>query len=190
MQLTPGKITDAAPSADVSLLLQTIVTRGERVSDGTIIEAVSLPWFYILEEIKKNPKVVFEIPPEKWEEIVAGAYKAAKYDEVILTPRSGDRGRDVIAVRKGLFSVRIIDQVKRFNPSLLVDANDVRALLGVLQADQNASKAYLSTTSDFAPGIASDPFIKPFMPYRLELLNGENLLAKLHAIADGKDAEN
>src|SRR5215472_7722472 len=39
--------------------------------------------------------VAYQIPPEKWEEIVAGAFKKAQYDEVTLTPRSGDRGRDI-----------------------------------------------------------------------------------------------
>src|ERR1700674_1689501 len=29
---------------------------------------------------------------ERWEEIVAGAFKKAGYDEVTLTPRSGDHG--------------------------------------------------------------------------------------------------
>jgi hypothetical protein len=35
---------------------------------------------------------------------------------VTLTPRSGDHGRDVIAIKKALGFVRIIDQVKAYKP--------------------------------------------------------------------------
>jgi restriction system protein len=66
----------------------------------------------------------------------SGAYLIleAGFDEVTLTPRSGDLGRDVIAVKRGLGTVRVIDQVKAYGPSHLVTADDVRALLGVLRA--------------------------------------------------------
>ena len=74
-----------------------------------------------------------------------------RFDEVVLTPSSGDLGRDVIAIKKGFGSIRFIDQVKAFSPSHVVTANDVRALPGVLQADQNATKAIFTTTSTFAP---------------------------------------
>jgi restriction system protein len=102
---------------------------------------------------------------------------------VTLTPRSGDYGRDVIAVKKGLGIVRVIDQVKAYTPPHLVTANDVRALLGVLPGD-GASKGFLTTTSDFAPGIKKDPFIVPFIPSRLELINGAKLLARLQQLAE------
>jgi hypothetical protein len=38
--------------------------------------------------------------------------KKAGFEEVILTPRSGDHGRDVIATKKALGTIRVIDQVK------------------------------------------------------------------------------
>jgi restriction system protein len=98
------------------------------------------------------------------------------------TPRSGDHGRDVIAIKKGLGLVRVIDQVKAFKPDHLVGANDVRALLGVLQGD-GASKGFLTTTSDFAPRIRTDPLIVPHIPSRLELIDGKTLLAKLDELA-------
>jgi restriction endonuclease Mrr len=99
-----------------------------------------------------------------------------------LTPRSGDHGRDVIAIKKGLGSVRIIDQVKAFKPPNLVTADDVRALMGVLQGD-GASKGFLTTTTDFAPRLRADPLIVPFMPARLELVNGTALLARLEELS-------
>jgi restriction system protein len=164
------------------LLLQAVIVPGARTSEGKLIEAVTIPWFDIIALLKQDPNMAFEISPERWEEIVAGAYHRARFDEVTLTPRSGDHGRDVIAIKKGLGSVRVIDQVKAFKPTHLVTANDVRALIGVLHGD-GASKAFLTTTSDFAPMLKTDPLITPFMPARLELVNGKALLARLDELA-------
>ena len=165
-----------------NLVLQIVVVPGERVEEGRLIEAVTLPWFEIIEQLVKDPDLAHKMPPRLWEEIVAGAYKKAGFDEVILTPRSGDFGRDVIAVKKGLGSIRVIDQVKAYKPGHLVTANDVRALLGVLQGD-GSSKGFITTTSDFAPRIKEDPFLIPFMPSRLELINGKMLLKRLQELA-------
>ena len=102
-----------------------------------------------------------------------------------LTPRSGDLGRDVIAVKRGLGTVRVIDQVKAYGPGHRVTADDVRALLGVLHGDK-ASKGFLTTTSDFAPKLPEDRLLTPFMPAQLELINGVALLARLKELAAKK----
>jgi restriction system protein len=79
--------------------------------------AVALAWFDVIDMLKRDPNLAYQLSPEKWEEIVAGAYKKAGFDEVTLTPRSGDYGRDVIAVKKAFGIVRIIDQVKAYRPA-------------------------------------------------------------------------
>ena len=127
--------------------------------------------------------MAFQISPRTWEEMIAAAFDQDGYDEVTLTPRSGDRGRDVIAVKNGVGCIRIIDSVKAYKPSHLVKHDDVRALLGVLSGDPKASKGIVTTTSDFAPGIATDPLIAPFMPTRLELMNGEKLKSWLATLS-------
>jgi restriction system protein len=145
------------------LLLQAVVAKGEKTSDGQLILAVTLPWVDIINALQKDPQLAFQISPRKWEEIIAGAYKRAKFDEVILTPHSGDHGRDVIAIKKGIGQIRIIDQVKAFKAGNLVTADDVRSLLGVLEGD-GASKGFLTTTSEFAPKLREDninPTIHP-----------------------------
>jgi restriction system protein len=101
----------------------------------------------------------------KVEELVAAAYKREGWHEVILTPRSGDRGRDIIATKRGIGAIRIYDQVKAYKP--------VRAVLGVLTRDQNVSKAIVTTTAGFAPGIGKE--LEGFIPYRLELKDGPAL---------------
>lgn len=178
LESDPGKVNLLPPENAPKLVLKSVVLFGETTDEGKIVEAVTLPWFEILEFLKNDPNAAFQIPPDKWEELIAGAYRQSGFEEVILTPRSGDYGRDVIAIKKGIGTVRVIDQVKAYKPGHLVTANDVRALLGVLQGD-GASKGFLTTTSDFAPKLSSDPLLQPFMPSRVELINGEKLLKRL-----------
>ena len=168
-----------------SLLLQAVIVPGAKTDEGQLIEAVALPWFEIIASLSRDPSLAYQIKDRKWEEIIAGAYERAGFDEVTLTPRSGDFGRDVIAVKRGLGTIRIIDQVKAYGPNHLVTADDVRALLGVLQGDK-ASKGFLTTTSDFAPKLHDDILLRPFMPARLELINGKMLLARLEELAKKK----
>lgn len=168
-----------------SLLLQAVVVPGAKTDEGLLIEAVALPWFETIELLSRDPSLAYQIKDRKWEEIIAGAYQRAGFDEVTLTPRSGDFRRDVIAVKRGLGTIRIIDQVKAYGPNHLVTADDVRALLGVLQGDK-ASKGFLTTTSDFAPKLRHDILLKPFMPAQLELINGKMLLARLEELAKKK----
>lgn len=168
--------------ASTGLLLQAVVSFGEKTAHGRLITAVMVPWFEIIELLKRDPAIAHKIPPGKWEEIIAGAYQRAGFDEVTLTPRSRDRGRDVIAAKKEggvlIGTVRIIDQVKAYAPGHLVTADDVRALMGVLYGEP-ATKGVLTTTSDFAPELMTDPIIAPFVPHRIQLVNGTELLKRL-----------
>src|SRR6266567_5840989 len=168
-----------------SLLMQAVIVPGDRTPEGQLVEAVTVPWVEIIELLNRDPSLVFQLSPRKWEEMIAGAYDRAGWDEVTLTPRSGDLGRDVIAVKRGIGTVRVIDQVKAYGPGHLVTADDVRALLGVLEGDK-ASKGFLTTTSDFAPKLPDDILLKPFIPAKLELINGKALLARLKELAEKK----
>ena len=167
---------------DPTITLKALLTFGDKISEGRLVEAVSVPWFSIMEIIKNDPDSIYQIDPFKWEEIIAGAYDAAGFDEVILTPRSGDKGRDVIAAINGVGSIKIVDQVKAYSPDNLVTANDVRALAGVISMEQNVSKGVITTTSDFAPKVREDELIKALLPYRLELRPKKNLLPWLQEI--------
>jgi restriction system protein len=141
---------------------------GDRTREGVLVEAVALPWFEILDVILRNPDGLYQIDPRAWEEIIAGAYSRAGFDDVVLTPRSADKGRDVVATKHGVGSIRIFDQVKAYKPGHLVTAEEVRAMLGVITGAQNVSKGVITTTSRFTPRITEDEYIRPFIPYRLE----------------------
>lgn len=172
-----GTITNTAQTP--ILTFGTVVLPYGKHSDGDLIKLVDPIYTEIVNLISSNEQMIYQIPPRKWEELVAAAYDKAGFDEVILTPRSGDLGRDVIAIKHGFGAVKFIDQVKAYNPGHVVTADEVRALLGVLQAEQDASKAIFTTTSSFAPKIEEDRLIKPFLPYRLELIDKDKLKSRL-----------
>ena len=174
----PSNVTSSIPQ----LLIKSAISSGRKTIEGKLIEAVELPWFDIIELLRKDPTNAYKIPPDKWEEIIATSYVKAGFDEVILTPRSGDYGRDVIATLRGIGYVRVIDQVKAYRPGHLVTADDVRALYGVVMAD-GASKGFLTTTSDFAPRLSRDILLSPLIPSRIELINGPTLLMRLFDLA-------
>jgi restriction system protein len=176
----PNILLDAPP-----LLLQAVIIPGEKTTEGQLVQAVALPWVEIIDLISRSPEKMHDIDWRKWEEIIAAAYKRQGFD-VTLTPRSNDKGRDVIATSRGLGSVRFIEQVKAYRPGHVVTAEDVRAMVGVLTLEPNVSKGLVTTTSTFAPGIMQDPDIARLMPYRLELRGRDALLEWLTAVAAEK----
>jgi restriction system protein len=191
LQIVDGQyvVTDADELLSIyrgpEVLLQTTIVRyGDTTDDGVLVRAAAIPWFEIFKQLAHDPTFMFQFAdnPRKFEEFIAGAYREAEFDEVTLTPRSRDRGRDVIATRSRVCSVRVLDQAKAYSPHHLVNHNDVRAMLGVLSTDENTSKGIITTTSDFEPLIWSGGEFDKFMPYRLELKNGENLLKWLRDI--------
>src|SRR5262245_14145556 len=104
------------------ILLQAILDVGDHTREGVLVRAVAFPWIEIVEMMLKDPNCMCDLDARQWEELVAGAWKRAGADEVILTPRSGDGGRDVIATFTGAGRVRLFDQVKRYKPGHLVTA--------------------------------------------------------------------
>lgn len=174
--LSATTVLPAAP-----LLLSAVVELGPKSKEGHTVLAVAPAWAQIIATLAKYPDAVHDIPWRRWEELIAAAYRKDGYD-VTLTPRSGDHGRDIIAVKSGYCTVRIVDSVKAYKPGHLVTADEVRALWGVVDLDR-ASKGVVSTTSSFAPRIASDPFLVPLIPHRLELIDGKSLLEKLKQLA-------
>jgi restriction system protein len=147
-----------------------ILELGDKVEEGQLIRAVALSWFEILRALERDPTFLYQLHWHKFEEVIAGAYKQDGWRDVILTPRSGDGGRDIIVSKPGFGAIKFIDQVKAYKPGHRVTAEEVRAIMGVLSRDPNVSKAIVTTTATFAPGIEKE--WHNFMPFRLELRDG------------------
>lgn len=162
------------------LVSQAVIIPYEKTFEGELIRAQTIPLLAIIKRIIEDPSRMFQIDPRKWEEIIVASYEASGlFDEVTLTPRSGDRGKDLIAVKKGFGSVQIVESVKRYTPGHLVTAEEVDALIGVLAKRPQTNKGIISTTWEFAPKITEDPDISRLIPYRLELVNGADLVKRL-----------
>ena len=163
------------------LLTLPILLYGARTEDGSFVTAITAAWEAMLNEIERCHHDAHIIPPRVWEEIVAATWERAGF-QVTLTPRSADHGRDVIAVKHGFGSIRILDQVKAYKPDHIVPANDVRAMLGTVLGDQAATKGVITTTSTFAPRLLDDPMIRAHVPYRLELKDRSELFRWLDEV--------
>jgi restriction system protein len=170
-------------SREVPLSLSGIVIPVGKTDCGSLIKSTASVWIGIAKRLENQWSLAYDIPPAQWEEIIAGAFDHAGFDSVVLTPRSGDHGRDVIATRNGVGCIKIIGSVKAYKPGHLVGYDDVRALIGVMSGERDTSKGIITTTSDFPPNIKSDPYIGPFLPTRLELMNGEALQKWLAELA-------
>ena len=131
------------------LLPASVLLFGPKVPEGLVVQAVGIAWYEIIAQLDQDPEFLARMSWRNFEEIIAGGYERAGY-RVTLTPPSNDGGRDVIAERDDIGRIRIYDQVKRYAPGNPVPADDVRALLGVLNLESNVSKGVLSTTSPFS----------------------------------------
>lgn len=81
----------------------------------------------------------------------------------------------MIATKKGIGCVKIIGSVKAWAPGNLVPYDEVRAFIHVMNNERDVSKGIFTTTSDFPSKITEEPTIAPYLPTRLELMNGERL---------------
>lgn len=164
-------------AADPSVLLKSVLLEFEGATEeGRIVKKPRATWFEISKQLRMDPsfRFSFSTEPTAFEEFLAGAYHLDGWDAVTLTPQSGDMGRDVIAVTAGIRMDRVLDQAKAYGKKHLVSANDVRALYGVLMLDRAATKGYVTTTSDFAPKVASE--FEAVIPFHLELRSGTDLV--------------
>ena len=167
------------------LLLGILIELGPKSDEGDVVHMVAPAWLELVRLIQVNPNIMETMGPRQFEELIAGGYKRAGFDSVILTPRSADHGVDVIAEKHGLGKLRIVDQVKRFTPGHRVTANDVRALGFVALVDSENTKGVVTTTSSFAPKIDHDRYLRKYLGDRIELVNGKSLLDRLVRLMHG-----
>jgi restriction system protein len=56
-------------------------------------------------------------------------------------------------------------------------------MLGVITGADNVSKGVVTTTSNFAPRLAEDPYIRKYLPFRLELKPRDVLFPWLQSLS-------
>lgn len=164
------------------LIGASLVVKGDKTDEGQLIIAVTPMFERVLQAALRDPNALYQLDSRGMEDFIAGAWEGrAGVTNVVLTPRSGDLGRDIIVTSNLFGELRILDQVKLYTPGHVVTANDVRAMYGTLTRDVGASKGIITTTSIFAPRIAEE--FADQIPGRLSLRDGTALLAWLDELS-------
>jgi restriction system protein len=164
------------------IAIRSLIIPGDTTKEGTLVKGVSALWFQIMRMIQADPDSIHHIDCWKWEELLAGAYKQDGWETVVLTPKRGDHGIDVIAERKGWGQLRflLLDQMKAYKPGHLIGPDEIREMKGVLLDHPEASKGLITTTADFTPGALEAA--SNLVP-RLELRPREKLVEWLASVA-------
>ena len=103
----------------------------------------------IFETLKKNPGILQEISPRKFEEIIAGMLHDMGCD-VELTPKSKDGGRDILAAFRTPFGKFLtIVECKRYKSVRKIGIDIVERFLHVIDHKDKASCGLIATTSYF-----------------------------------------
>jgi restriction system protein len=96
----------------VVLVTASLIIPEGRTIEGELITSNTRALLSLIERLRTDWTIAFGLDPRVWEELMAAAYDECGYT-VVLTPRSNDHGRDLIAVKNGRGCIRLINQVKR-----------------------------------------------------------------------------
>lgn len=103
----------------VKLAVRGLIIPERPTEHGVLLKSTSNIWTEIVSQLGSDWSVAYQLDDRAWEELVAGAFSKAGYDEVVLTPRSNDHGRDVIATRHGVGCVKILGSGRLSNQAIL-----------------------------------------------------------------------
>lgn len=136
-----GKGIDFSP--DIVLPDKELIVPSKDIITGVTIINDSL-----LKRAKKNPKIIDDISPREFEEMVCELLDKQGY-EVRLTKQTRDGGKDIIVVQNsvlGEFCIYV--ECKKYDMSNPISVKLVRELYGTVMAD-NATAGMIITTSYF-----------------------------------------
>jgi restriction system protein len=107
----------------------------------------------LIHEIKRRPEIMKGLSPRNFERMTAELLSGLGFEDVVLTPRSGDGGRDVVAVQRfrGI-PVLFAFECKQYTKKR-IQLETLRGLLGtVAHGPTMANIGVLVTTSQFTSG--------------------------------------
>lgn len=99
----------------------------------------------LIKTIQKHPSLLYDVNPNKLEEIVARLLENYNYN-VEITSQTRDGGYDLILTKNDIVDQKIMVEVKRTSPNRKVGASSVRALYASLM-NLSFDKGMLVTTS-------------------------------------------
>lgn len=122
----------------------------------------------LLDKVMRNPRLMYQLGAREFEGFVATLIEQLGFENVILTPSSGDEGRDVLATKRvhGL-AIVFAFECKRYSPDRPIGPDIARALLGTItHPSTRASMGVLVTTSRFTPSARKFIITEPHLDGR------------------------
>jgi hypothetical protein len=120
----------------------------------TELRRVEFAPLLLLDRALRDPEMMRrELSPRQFEGLIASLIEELGFQDVVLTPRSGDGGRDVIATMtfRGL-KILCAFECKQYAANNHVGPDVARALLGTVRlSETRATQGILVTTSYFTP---------------------------------------
>lgn len=114
-----------------------------------------------------------DIDPYEFEKIVGNLFRKLGY-KVEQTPKSNDKGKDLILIKKGQ---KFLVECKRYSSSNLVGRPELQKFFAAIIEDK-AELGYFVTSSDFAS--TSKSYIKD-IGHKIKLINGSELINMMKA---------
>lgn len=108
----------------------------------------------LLDKILRSPELMRDLSPRDFEKFVATLIDKLGFEDVVITPRSNDQGRDILAVKRvhGI-PVLFAFECKRYGSDKPIGVELLRALFGTISyGPTKANKGVLVTTSRFTSG--------------------------------------
>ena len=120
-------------------------------AEKALVSDLGLGASELISVFSQNPQLLYEITAGEFEEVVAEIFRRHGF-EVLLTPKTRDGGRDIIAIQRVLgIPSKFIIECKRYKKDRPVGVGVVRSLFGV-QSQEGANKSIVATTSHFTRG--------------------------------------
>jgi HJR/Mrr/RecB family endonuclease len=108
----------------------------------------------VFEALSENPELIRGLSPREFEELTAEMLDRLGFQGILLTPRSSDGGRDIIATKHvNDIPVVMAFECKRYTQNNKIGLNIMRSLLGTItHGPTRASMGVVVTTSSFTSG--------------------------------------
>jgi restriction system protein len=175
-----GGLLKNDPSLDLSSFLQGRLYSFESASpalSADVIEVVKpqvvVANEFIIEQLKRRPEDIYQIPPRRFEELIAELVGNMGW-EVHLTGETRDGGKDILAyLNTEVGRILCLIEAKRYRRDRPVGVDLIRNLYGTF-CDYQANSAMLVTTSHFSPD--AKEFQKRH-PYQLSLRDYSDVMS-------------
>lgn len=120
---------------------------------SALISVDKLP-LKVISMILQNPQEVRNITPRQFEEFIASLLDQLGFSDIVLTPRSSDGGKDIIASHSiNGIPLSFYFECKQYAKGNKIQLETLRALLGTIAHDSTkANMGVLVTTSTFTKG--------------------------------------